>query len=45
MDNAIVFAKFGKLYKLTIKNTLELNDPVLLHDFNDYKFEELAAPY
>jgi hypothetical protein len=45
VDNSIVFAKFGKLYKLNIKNTVELKESVLLHDFNDYKYEALSAPY
>ena len=45
MDNAIAFAELGKLYKLTIKNTRELNESELIHDFNDYKFEEATAPY
>ncbi len=45
MDNAIMFAEFGKLYKLIIKNTHELKSPELIHDFNDYKFKELLAPY
>lgn len=45
MDNAVIFAEFGKLYKLTIKNTYELNTTELIHDFNDYKFKELLAPY
>ncbi|WP_395372883.1 hypothetical protein [Marinicella sp. W31] len=45
MDNAVMFAEFGKLYKLIVKNTIELRKRQLIHDFNDYKFEELIAPY
>ncbi len=45
MDGAIMFAEFGQLYKLTIKNTHELNKHELIHDFNDYKFKQLLAPY
>ena len=45
MDNAIMYTEFGKLFKLIIKNTHELKSSVLIHDFNDYKFKELLAPY
>ena len=45
MDNSIVYAQLGCLYKIVIKNSTELNQPELLHNFNDYKFEELKAPY
>ncbi len=45
MDGAIMYAESGKLCKLIIKNTHELKKPELIHDFNDYKFRELLAPY
>ncbi len=45
MDDAIFFAEFGKLFKLKIKNQKELMKPELIHDFNDYKFRDLLAPY
>ncbi len=45
MDGAVVFAESGRLYRLTVKNSLELNKTELIHDFNDYQFTELIAPY
>jgi hypothetical protein len=45
VDNAIVFAEGGCLYKITIKSSSKLNESHLLHDFNDYKFENRQAPY
>jgi hypothetical protein len=45
VDNSIIFAEDGCLYKITIKNSGKLNDSHLLHDFNDYKFENRQAPY
>jgi hypothetical protein len=45
IDGSIIFAEFGKLYQLNIINTSELKEAKLLHDFNDYKFKKLSAPY
>lgn len=45
VDNAVLYAEHGRLYKTTIKNTKALSDPVLLHDFNGYEFEPKTAPY
>lgn len=45
VDNAIVLAEDGCLYKITIKDSKNLNEAKLLHDFNDYKFENRQAPY
>jgi hypothetical protein len=44
-DGVIYFAKLGKLYQQSIKNSISLNKPKLLHAFNDYQFEERQAPY
>ncbi len=43
--NMIVFAAHGCLYRLRIKSQNKLGEPKLLHDFNDYKFTEIRAPY
>jgi hypothetical protein len=45
VDNAIVFAENGYLYKITIINSHGLSEPQLLHDFNGYKFSNFKAPY
>ena len=45
MDNAIFYAEFGVLYQISIQTCSKLSKPKIIHDFNDYKFEELKAPY
>ncbi len=45
VDDSIYYASKGALYRLNIKSSNKFNDPKLIHDFNDYKFEELQAPY
>lgn len=44
-DNSIYYASKGQLFKLGIKSNNKLSEPKLLHDFNDYTFEQLQAPY
>ena len=45
VDNAIVFAKNGCLHRIVIKNEQELGEVQLIHNFNNYKFENRQAPY
>ena len=45
VDNAIVFAEHGCLFKIGIESCKKLSKAHLLHDFNDYKFENRQAPY
>jgi hypothetical protein len=45
LDNAIVFAEDGCLYKTVIENSSKLSEAQLIHDFNEYKFENRQAPY
>ena len=45
VDNALVFAEDGCLYKITIEGSSDLSEAKLLHDFNSYKFENRQAPY
>lgn len=45
LDNAIVFAEDGCLYKILIENSNKLGEAQLIHDFNGYKFENRQAPY
>ena len=41
----IVWASQGCLYACTINTETALSNPVQLYDFNDMKFENVAAPY
>ncbi len=41
----IYWASKGCLYSLCIQSRSKLSEPKMLHDFNDYKFEEIQAPY
>lgn len=45
VDNAIFFAESGCLYSITITAQGNLNEALLIHDFNGYKFENRQAPY
>lgn len=45
LDDTIVYAEEGRLYKVVIKSLQDLSAPKLLHDFNEYRFEERLAPY
>lgn len=45
VDGKLVWAQNGCLYKCIIKSSSEIGETQLLHDFNGYKFERLAAPY
>ena len=45
VDNALVFAEDGCLYKIKVENRNDLSEANLLHDFNGYKFENKQAPY
>ena len=45
VDNSISYAEHGCLYKMFIESNNNLSEPILLHDFNSYKYEELKAPY
>ena len=44
-DNQIYYAEKGILYKLKIQTSNKLTEAKLLHNFNDYKFEYIQAPY
>ena len=44
VDDSIVYAEGGCLYKIGIKSETELSNPKLLHDFNEYVFENKEAP-
>lgn len=43
--DTIIWAEHGCLYRAHLEKTGELVKQRKLHDFNDYKFEERAAPY
>lgn len=45
VDESIVYAESGCLYKVAVRGANQLGEPELLHDFNDYKFENRQAPY
>lgn len=45
VDEAIIYAENGCLYKIELKSSIELSVPKLLHDFNEYKFAKIQAPY
>jgi len=45
VDNSIVYAEKGCLYRVYVKSSRKLSEPNLLHDFNEYKFENKEAPY
>ena len=45
VDNSIVYADSGCLYKICIDSASTLSESKLLHDFNNYKFENRQAPY
>ena len=45
LDGAIVFAEQGCLYEMALKGKDGLSKPELLHDFNNYEFESIEAPY
>jgi hypothetical protein len=42
--NTLVFAEHGKLYRAPLPDDGELK-PSLIHDFTDYKFQAVKAPY
>lgn len=41
----IVWASKGCLYRSKIINDKQLEEPELIHNFNDYQYEEILAPY
>ena len=45
IDGAVFYAEHGVLYKLKVQSANILGEPKLLHEFNDYKFESIQAPY
>ncbi len=45
VDNRVYYAEKGLLYKLNIQSSNMLSEPKILHDFNDYVFENKKAPY
>jgi hypothetical protein len=45
VDDSIVYAEKGCLYQVALKSLSKLSEPKLLHDFNEYKFENREAPY
>jgi len=47
LDNEYIFyIKKGCLYKLKVSTNYDIKkDSIFVHDFNDYKFKELKAPY
>lgn len=45
LDNVIVFAENGCLNQIVIAKDRKLSEVQLIHDFNDYKFENRQAPY
>lgn len=44
VNGYIAFAKRGSLFRISIQNDCDLGDESLIHDFNEYKFEQLEAP-
>ena len=44
-ENSIYYAEKGCLYQVKIESPNQLSKPKLLHDFNDYKFDAIQAPY
>lgn len=45
VDDRLVYAEAGALYRRAIRNAKELDPARLIHDFNAYTFEERLAPY
>ena len=45
VNGKIVFAKNGRLYETTAAVAHDIGAEGLIYDFNDFKFEELEAPY
>ena len=45
VDESIVYSENGCLYKVAIESSNRLGKATLLHDFNDYTFENRQAPY
>lgn len=45
VDDAIFFAERGCLYKISVSNADGIGLSELIHDFNEYKFEAIKAPY
>ena len=45
VNDWVVYAESGCLYKLSVKSSGKLSEPELLHDFNGYHFEARQAPY
>lgn len=44
-QESLVWAELGKLYRARIVSEAVLGEAKLLHDFKDYHFEPLVAPY
>ena len=44
-DKYVFYIKKGCLYKLEVCNSPLIEEAELVHNFNDYKFEALKAPY
>jgi hypothetical protein len=45
VDERVVYAEAGVLYRRALQSARKLGEPQLIHDFNEYKFETRAAPY
>lgn len=45
VDGSIVYADSGCLYKTSATSRRKLSEPKLLHDFNEYEFQNRQAPY
>lgn len=45
VDGRIYYAEQGFLFKLNIQSCNKLSEPKILHNFNNYKFENKTAPY
>ncbi|MDO3383763.1 hypothetical protein [Gilvimarinus algae] len=45
VDGSIVYAESGCLYRVVIIDPNQFGEPKLLHDFNEYEFEDVEAPY
>lgn len=45
LDDTLAYSEKGCLFRQKIDPYGKLMEPILLHDFNDYKFQVLEAPY
>lgn len=45
VNDRIVFAEHGCLFRRFVRSAKAISEPILIHDFSDHKFERIKAPY